>query len=41
MLAHQALMQVRIFVGGSPFEVLPEEEAVKSAMFASVGLETL
>ena len=41
MLAHQALMQVRIFVGGSPFEVLADEEAVKSAMFASVGLETL
>jgi shikimate dehydrogenase len=41
MLAHQALMQVRIFVGGSPFDVLPEEDSVKSAMFASVGLETL
>lgn len=41
MLAHQALMQVRIFVGGSPFEVLQNEDAVKRAMFASVGLETL
>ncbi len=41
MLAHQALMQVRIFVGGSPFEVLPNEDAVKSAMFAAVGLESL
>jgi shikimate dehydrogenase len=41
MLAHQALMQVRIFVGGSPFEELQNEEAVKSAMFAAVGLESL
>ena len=41
MLAHQALIQVRIFVGGSPFDVLPDESDVKSAMFASVGLESL
>ena len=41
MLAHQALIQVRIFVAGSPFGVLPDESAVKSAMFASVGLESL
>jgi shikimate dehydrogenase len=41
MLAHQALMQVRIFVGGSPFEELQNEEVVKSAMFAAVGLESL
>ena len=41
MLAHQALIQVRIFVGGSPFDVLPDESGVKSAMFASVGLESL
>lgn len=41
MLAHQALIQVRIFVGGSPLEVLPNESEVKLAMFASVGLESL
>ena len=41
MLAHQALIQVRIFVAGSPFDVLPDESALKSAMFASVGLESL
>lgn len=41
MLAHQALIQVRIFVGGSPLDVLPDESGVKSAMFASVGLESL
>ena len=41
MLAHQALIQVRIFVNGSPLDVLPEESAVKEAMFASVGLESL
>lgn len=40
MLAHQALIQVRIFVGGTPFEVLPHEEEVKVAMFGAVGLET-
>lgn len=41
MLAQQAFSQVRIFVGGSPFELLDREEAVKSAMFAAVGLESL
>jgi shikimate dehydrogenase len=40
MLAHQALIQVRIFVSGSPFEILHEESQVKAAMFASVGLES-
>ena len=40
MLAHQALIQVRIFVSGSPFELLHEESLVKAAMFASVGLES-
>lgn len=38
MLAHQALMQVRIFVTGSPFETLPREDEVVKAMFASVSL---
>ena len=39
MLVHQALIQVRIFVNGSPFASLPEESVVLQAMFASVGLE--
>lgn len=38
MLAHQALIQVRIFVTGSPFETLPREDEVIKAMFASVSL---
>jgi shikimate dehydrogenase len=38
MLAHQALIQVRIFVTGSPCEVLPREEEIQNAMFAAVGL---
>jgi hypothetical protein len=38
MLAHQALIQVRIFVHGNPFEKLPNEESVKRAMFESVSL---
>ena len=41
MLAHQALIQVRIFVKGSPFEKLQNETDVKVAMFHAVGLETL
>ena len=41
MLAHQAVIQARIFVNGSPFEELSNEDAVKTAMFASVGLEVL
>ncbi|MDH6532999.1 shikimate dehydrogenase [Aurantimicrobium minutum] len=41
MLAHQALIQVRIFVTGSPVDVLPREEVIKNAMFASVGLSSL
>ncbi len=32
MLLHQALMQVRIFVSGDPFEPLPNEDAVLEAM---------
>ena len=38
MLAAQALIQVRIFTTGDPFQELPREEFVLSAMFASVGL---
>ena len=32
MLLHQALIQVRIFVSGDPFAVLPDEDAVLAAM---------
>ena len=32
MLLHQALIQVRIFVSGDPFEPLPNEDAVLQAM---------
>lgn len=38
MLVNQALVQVRIFVGGSPDIALPDEPAVASAMRAAVGL---
>ena len=38
MLAHQALTQVRIFVGGDPARALPNEARVIEAMRASVGL---
>ncbi len=41
MLAHQALAQVRIFVGGSPDAALPDEDAVFSAMRHAVGLAPL
>lgn len=40
MLAHQALIQVRIFVTGSPLQHLENEQAVKNAMFSAVGLES-
>lgn len=36
MLLHQALMQVRIFVGGDPQRPLPREESVLAAMRAAV-----
>lgn len=36
MLLHQALVQVRIFVSGDPFEPLPDEEAVLAAMRAAL-----
>lgn len=39
MLAHQALMQVRIFVTGDPERELPEEPTVFAAMRAAVGLD--
>jgi shikimate dehydrogenase len=32
MLLHQALIQVRIFVTGDPFDPLPDEPAVLAAM---------
>ena len=38
MLAHQALAQVRIFVGGDPTRELPGDAAVLEAMRASIGL---
>lgn len=38
MLLHQALMQVRIFVAGSPDEALPDEPAVLAAMRTAIGL---
>lgn len=39
MLVHQALLQVRIFVGGDPFAPLTDEDAVLAAMLASVRLD--
>jgi shikimate dehydrogenase len=39
MLVHQALLQVRIFVGGDPDAPLEQEAAVLAAMLAAVGLE--
>lgn len=36
MLLHQALLQVRIFVGGDPDAVLPREDAVLAAMRSAV-----
>ncbi|MGR0317893.1 shikimate dehydrogenase [Agromyces sp. ZXT2-3] len=36
MLLHQALLQVRIFVSGDPFEPLPDEEAVLDVMRRSL-----
>lgn len=38
MLAHQALIQVRLFHSGDPLVALPNETAVRAAMFAAVGL---
>jgi shikimate dehydrogenase len=39
MLVHQALLQVRIFVGGDPEREVREESGVLAAMLASVGLD--
>lgn len=36
LLLHQALIQVRIFVAGDPFEPLPREDAVLAAMRAAL-----
>jgi len=36
LLLHQALIQVRIFVGGDPFVPLPREDAVLMAMRAAI-----
>lgn len=38
MLAHQALLQVRIFVSGDPLQPLPDEDKVLDAMLSAVGL---
>jgi shikimate dehydrogenase len=39
MLAHQALLQVRVFVLGDPLGPLENEEAVLAAMLEAVGLD--
>jgi shikimate dehydrogenase len=39
MLAHQALLQIRIFVSGDPLEPLDDEDAVLSAMLDAVGID--
>ncbi|SEA77068.1 shikimate dehydrogenase [Leifsonia sp. 21MFCrub1.1] len=39
MLAHQALLQVRVFVSGDPLQPLEDEEAVLSAMLDAVGID--
>ncbi|MFF1879219.1 shikimate dehydrogenase [Leifsonia sp. NPDC058230] len=39
MLAHQALLQVRIFVSGDPLEPLEDEDAVLAAMLEAVGID--
>jgi shikimate dehydrogenase len=36
MLLHQALVQIRIFVGNDPFMPLPDEDAVLQAMRAAL-----
>ena len=41
MLLHQALIQVRIFVGSDPFQPLPDEAAVLTAMRAALTDATL
>lgn len=39
MLAHQALLQVRIFVSGDPLQPLPDEQEILDAMLAAVGID--
>ena len=38
MLAHQALIQVRLFTSGDAATPIPQEASVRQAMFAAVGL---
>lgn len=38
MLAHQALLQVRVFVSGDPLQPLPDEDEVLDAMLTAVGI---
>ncbi|MDR6970731.1 shikimate dehydrogenase [Leifsonia shinshuensis] len=39
MLAHQALLQVRIFVSGDPLQPLQDEDEVLAAMLEAVGID--
>ncbi len=39
MLAHQALLQVRIFAAGDPLQPLDDEDAVLAAMLDAVGID--
>jgi len=39
MLAHQALLQVRVFVSGDPMQPLPDEPDVLAAMLDAVGID--
>lgn len=39
MLAHQALLQVRVFVAGDPLQPLPDEPDVLAAMLDAVGID--
>lgn len=38
MLVHQAVAQIRVFLGGDPLQPLPDEATVLSAMRSAVGL---
>jgi shikimate dehydrogenase len=39
LLAHQALLQVRVFVAGDPLQPLPDEPDVLAAMLDAVGID--
>jgi shikimate dehydrogenase len=39
MLAHQALLQARIFVTGDPLQALDDEDTVLAAMLEAVGID--